>query len=134
MENVKPSLSEVGVFGCMVDSMVVVPQGSGILAVGVVVVLILPRLSSVLCPSIERSSAVRPVQVNRIRPISVVDESYNSFASLRHFEGRAWGDTVVSDESGFPKIRVDLLEERLDFDLIVVDRKSSRRTRECPSP
>ena len=47
------------------NGMVMVPKSPGWLAVGVVVVLVLPRVDEVLCPSIERCTGVAPMKMDR---------------------------------------------------------------------
>lgn len=62
----------------------------------------------------------------------MVDEPDDSLAALCHAEGRTRRLTVIPNKSGLPKVGVHLLEQRLDLNLIIVDRTSGRRTSKCP--
>lgn len=64
---------------------------------------------------------IRAVQMNRVGTISVIDEAYHSFSALLHLEGRTWSLAIISDKASLAKIRIDLLFERFDVDLIVVN-------------
>lgn len=54
-------------------------------------------------------------------PNALVDKPYDGFSSLLDHEGGARRDAIVSDELCWLLSSVDLLRERLDLDLIVVD-------------
>ena len=51
----------------------------------------------------------------------MVLESYDCLSSLLHAEGGTRRITIVANQSGRLQPRVDLLHQRLDIDLIVVD-------------
>lgn len=54
--------------------------------------------------------------------ISVVDEAHNCLSTLAHHESRSRCDAIVANESGLSEVRVDLLLERLDIDLVIINR------------
>lgn len=65
-QDVEASLPKVSILGSVIDSMIVVPEGTSILSIGVVVVFILSRIGGIVRPSIERGSTVRAVKVYTI--------------------------------------------------------------------
>lgn len=60
--------------------------------------------------------------MDRVGAISVVDEAHDRLGALAHHECRTWCDSIVANEPGLAQVRVDLLLERLDVDLIILDR------------
>lgn len=124
--------------------MVMVPQETSGLAIGVVIVLVFSWESQVLCPAVEWSTGWRSVKMNRVLTISVVQESHHTFSATGHDDSRTWRATVVANEAGRLKVWKDLLSEWLDFKLIVPDllasdwvnnfpESSQSHTRECYS-
>jgi hypothetical protein len=97
---VETSLSEVGVDGGDTDGVVVVPESTLGLTVGVVVVLELTGEGNIFSPSIPWSSRVRTVQVDGGRVAVDVDESDNSLATSSHLEGVTWSDGTITSEGG----------------------------------
>lgn len=95
------------------------------MAIRIVVILVLANASGVFGPPIEGCAAVRPMQVNRICAITMVDEANNGFCTLLHHERRTRTDAIVANKPGLLETGIDLLLEWLDVNLIVIDRTSS---------
>lgn len=74
-QDVEARLTEICVLSSVVNSMIVIPQCTGILSIGVVVVLVLARLCGIICPAIKWSPAVRAVQVDTVRQTTCVSMS-----------------------------------------------------------
>lgn len=142
MKDIETGLTEVSVLGCVVNGVIVVPESPSVLRVGVVIVLVLIYLGDVFSPAIERSTSwgvelsvelkteqtersdgltIGSMKMDRVGTVCMVDEAHNSFTALGHPHGWARGDSIVSDQTSFAKVGIDLLLKRLDVDLIVVD-------------
>jgi hypothetical protein len=65
------------------------------------------------------------VQMDGVCSITMVDKTDNGFNALGHHESWPGRDSIVSNEACFGQIRVDLCQERLDFNLIVLNGLSS---------
>lgn len=98
-----------------------IPQSSTTLRVGVVVVLVLTWGSGVLRPSIKWRSTIRSVEMDRTLANAFVDEPHDCFPSFLHHEGRAGRDAIIANECCSLFTGVNLLRERLDLDLVVID-------------
>lgn len=60
--------------------------------------------------------------MDRIGTVCMVDEAYDSLTTFSHFKCRTRGNSIVSNQAGLSKIRVDLLLEWMDVNLVVIDR------------
>ena len=100
---------------------VVVPEQSCVLLVGVVVILEFSGGRHILCPAIEGRPGVGSVQMDRVRGRGIVDKSHHGLRSARNDECRAWGYSVISDQICDTQIRIDRLSEWLDIHFIVLD-------------
>jgi hypothetical protein len=69
---------------------------------------------------------IRAMEMDGVCTIGVVDEAYYRLCSLAHHESRARCHAIITHQSGGAKVRVHLLGERLDVNLIVVDRRTIR--------
>lgn len=59
--------------------------------------------------------------MNRVRTVCVVDEAHNSFTTFGHPERRTRRDSIVSHQASLAKVGIDLLFERPNVDLVVVN-------------
>lgn len=107
--------------------MVVVPQQSGILLVGVVIILVLARGCHVFCPAVEWRPRIRSMQMDRVRQCRIVDKSDHRLCSTRNHKRRAWRDSIVADQICNTQIWVDRLGEWLDLHFVVLDVLSRHR-------
>jgi hypothetical protein len=141
MKDVESSLTHIGVLSGVVDSVVVIPERTCVLTVGIVVILVGVGLGGVLGPAVKRRPrckkslgfeypnkvgkhqlTIRAMKMDRVCTIGVVDEAYDRLCSLAHHEGRTRCHAIITNQSGGTKVRVHLLGERLDVNLIIVDR------------
>jgi hypothetical protein len=60
--------------------------------------------------------------MNRVWLQSLVNEAHHRLSSFLDHEGGTRRDTIVTNKVGRTKVRVNLLCERLDFNLKVLDR------------
>jgi hypothetical protein len=60
--------------------------------------------------------------MDRVCTIGVVDKAYDRLRSFAHHKSRTRRHAIITNQSGGTKVRVHLLGERLDVNLIVVDR------------
>jgi hypothetical protein len=51
----------------------------------------------------------------------MVDEAHHCFCSLAHHESRTRCHAIISNEFGLAQVRVDLLLEWLDINLIIIN-------------
>lgn len=65
-QDVETSLAKVSILGSVVDGVVVIPQGAGILSVRIIVIFVLARFCGIVRPSIEWGTAIRAVKVNTV--------------------------------------------------------------------
>ncbi|KAL2284812.1 hypothetical protein FJTKL_08641 [Diaporthe vaccinii] len=129
-DDVGPSLAEISIFGrCthIVNCVVVVPEQSGILLVGVVIILVFAGGRHIFCPTVERRPGIRSMQMDRVRDCRVVDESDHRLCSTRNHERRAWRHSIVSDQIRNTQVWVDRLGEWLDVHFVVLDFISRHR-------
>lgn len=105
----------------MVDCVIVVPKQSGILLVGVVIVLEFSRGCHIFCPAVKGRPGVRSVQMDRVGEGGVVDESDHTLRSTRNHKSRAWRHAIVSDQICNTQIGVDRLGEWLDLHFEVLN-------------
>lgn len=119
--HVETSLTKVGINGSNAQGMIMVPQSSHGLSIWVVVIFVLPGVSAVLSPAVERSSAVASMKMDGRWSIVFVDESDDCFPSLGHVKGGTWCDAIVPNIGSCSQVWVRLLLERDNVDLIVVD-------------
>jgi len=122
----------------MVNSMVVVPQHTAGLGVGVVIVLELSRLCDIFGPAIPggalrcvsvdsrpgehgKTHRVRAVQMHRVGHGRVVDEPHHGLAASLDQECRAGRDAIVSHKVGGGLVGIHLLLKVVDVDLVVVN-------------
>jgi hypothetical protein len=85
------------------------------------IVLVLPRLSDILSPTIKGCTTVRAMEVDGEVLITVVLEPYNSLSALFHAESRPRRHAIIAYESGRLEPLVNLLLERFHIDLVEVD-------------
>lgn len=57
-QDIKARLTKISVLSSVINSVIVVPQCTGILSIGVVVILVLARLRGIICPSVKWGTAV----------------------------------------------------------------------------
>lgn len=96
----------------------VIPQEASRLIIGIIVVLVLATVGYISCPPVEGSSAGRSVQMDRVFPVGVVHESYNGLGALRDDDGRPRRLSIVPHKPSRLELGVDLLCERLNFELL----------------
>lgn len=68
----------------------------------------------------------RTMKMYRVRTVCMVDEAHDSLAAFGHSESRTRGDSIVSHQASFVQVGVHLLVQRMDVNLVVVDRWASR--------
>jgi hypothetical protein len=110
--------------------MVVVPHHTPGLRVGVVVILVLSRLSDILSPTIKWRSGVGSVQVNRGLIGTVVHKAHNGLGSSRDNEGGTRRHSIVAGKLSRHAL-VDFIFERLDLNFVVLDLATSFGVRGC---
>lgn len=101
--------------------MIMVPQQSRRLLVGIVVIFVLPWVGDIFRPTIERGTRVRSVKMNRVLGSGVVDESDDRLRSARNNQCRSRRDAVVAHQSCRAQVGINRLTERLDLKLVVPD-------------
>lgn len=104
-----------------VHCVIMIPQQTSGLEVGVVVVLVLARECHILSPAIEGSSGRRAVKVDRVLDSGIVHEPDDGLGALWDNEGRAGRYSVVPYQLSRELVLVYLLLERLDLNLVVPD-------------
>lgn len=105
----------------MMNCVIVVPKQSGILLVGIVIVLKFSRGCRIFCPAVKRRPGVRSMEMHRVRDCGVVDESNHGLRSTRDHESWAWRHAIVSDQICNTQIGVDRLGEWLDLHFVVLN-------------
>lgn len=103
------------------DGVIVVPQHSTALTIGIVVVLVLANLDEILCPTIERSTRWRTMQMNGTVAIPVVDKANDALYTTGHDDGWSGACAIVADKTTWRLSRVNLLVVWLDVKLMVPD-------------
>lgn len=66
VQDIEASLAHICVFGGVVDGMIVVPERTGVLSIGIIVVLVGVGLGGVLGPSVEGCPRCRNMLVTRV--------------------------------------------------------------------
>lgn len=141
-KKVETRLAKICVFSSMIDSVIVVPEGSPILAIWIVIVLVLVPFGDVFSPAVKGSPGwrvsssvefqlkeaqssniltVRSMEMNRISTISMIDEAHDSFTTLGHHQGRTGGNSIVSNQASLAEVGINLLLKWFDVDLVVVN-------------
>lgn len=135
----------------MVNGVVVIPLETSRLAVGVVVVLELPRGGEILGPSIPRRALeehvsfskhkrdpkayrVRAMQVHRRGHRGVVDEANNALTTLLDQKSGTGSDAIIPNHVGGALVWVNLLLEVVDVHLVVVDGAPGDGVGDGPNP
>jgi hypothetical protein len=99
--------------------MVMIPKESGGLEIGIVVILVTSNWGNIFSPAIKWSSRRRAMQVHRVLAISVIHEADNRLSAFWYDNRRAGGDAVIAHQSSRLQASINLLGERLNFNLVV---------------
>lgn len=113
--------------------MVVVPQTTRTLHIGVVIVLEFAGVGDILGPAVKGRAGVRTVEVDRVGILSMVDEPHDALRASGHDERRPGRHAVVADKLCWAQVGVDVFTERFDFNLVVKNVLSRYRIGEGPS-
>lgn len=111
---------------------IMIPLQSSRLCIRIVVVLVLSWLCDVLGPSVEGGSRIGAVQVDGVLMRGIVDESDDGLSPPRDHDGRPGGNTIITCQSGWSKIRVHRFCKGFDFHLVVPDVFTSHGVLEDP--
>lgn len=114
------------------DGVIVVPQHSTTLAIGIVVVLILANLNEIFCPTIERGTRRGTVQMNGTFTISVIDKANDALYASGHDDGWSGTSAIVTDQASWGLAGIHLLSVWLDIELMVPDLLVSDRIENLP--
>lgn len=98
-----------------------IPEHTSRLAVRIVVILVLSGVGNILRPSIERSTGVRAVQMDRVFNISIIGKPHDALCASWDDDGRPRRHAIVAYQPGSTKVRVHLLRKGLDLKLVVPD-------------